>query len=447
MSEEAGEADADPASAARRPAATGRPSIRRVLTSRRFLPFFLGSSLSNIGTWFQNIAAGLLIFQLTGSSLLVGTVHFAQFIGAFALAPWAGAAADRFDRRRLLALTQLLAGLTAGALALVTWLGVVTAPIVVGLSFVLGLALAFMVPALLSLVPLLVEARDLDAAISLNSLTFNLARAVGPLLGALVADQLGYGPAFALNALSFLAFAGALAVLVRPFAQERVPGGSRSRLRHAIADVWREPVWVALLVVVAAISFTADPILTLAPELARDVFGGTDLDAGLLVGAFGTGATVTALTLTGWLRARRNALPGALLVQAAGMLVVAGSPRLGPALGGMLVSGAGYLAAVTRATTRLQSEVPDVLLGRVMALWSLCFVGSRPFAALLDGAVAELAGARVAAAAMAVPTIVVALWCVRVLAPPADDRAPASAEPGDAGGASGPPGRSSDEAG
>ncbi len=404
-------------------AAPAPPSIRRVLASRRFLPFFAGSALSNIGTWFQNIAAGLLIYQLTGSSLLVGTVHFAQFIGAFLLAPWAGTAADRFDRRRLLALTQLLAGITAGVLAALTWAGAVTAPIVVGLSFVLGLALAFMVPALLSLVPLLVEARDLDAAISLNSLTFNLARAVGPLLGALVAEQLGYGPAFALNALSFLAFAGALTLLVRPFEQERISGGSRPGLRHAIADVRRERVWVALLVVVAAVSFTADPILTLAPELARDVFGGTDLDAGLLVGAFGVGATVTALTLTGWLRARRNALPGALLVQAAGMLVVSVAPGLGVALVGMLTSGAGYLAAVTRATTRLQSEVPDALLGRVMALWSLCFVGSRPFAALLDGAIAEAAGARVAAATMAVPTIAVALWGARVLARPSGQNA------------------------
>jgi MFS family permease len=398
------------------------PSIVRVLRGGPFLPFFVGSALSNIGTWFQNIAAGLLIYQLTGSSLLVGTVHFAQFIGAFALAPWAGGAADRFDRRRLLALTQLAAGITAGGLAVLTLLGMVTAPVVVALSFVLGLALAFMVPALLSLVPLLVEGRDLDAAISLNSLTFNLARAVGPLLGALVAERLGYGPAFALNALSFLAFAAALTLLVRPRAQERVRG-PRPLLREAIRDVRREPVWVALLVVVAAISFTADPILTLAPELARDVFEGTDLHAGLLVGAFGTGATVTALTMTGWLRMRRNALPGALLVQAGGMVGVAVAPGLGAAMGAMFVSGAGYLAAVTRATTRLQSEVPDVLLGRVMALWSLCFVGSRPFAALLDGAIAEVAGARVAAATMAVPSVLVAAIGARVLGRPSSAHA------------------------
>jgi hypothetical protein len=101
--------------------------------------------------------------------------------------------------------------------------------------------------------------------------------------------------------------------------------------------------------------------------------------------------------------------------------VVALAPSLAVALVGMLVSGAGYLAAVTRATTRLQTEVPDVLLGRVMALWSVCFVGSRPFAALIDGAIAEVAGARVAAAAMAVPSILVAFWVARILAPTTTD--------------------------
>jgi MFS family permease len=391
------------------------PSIRRVLTSRRFLPFFLGSVLSNVGTWFQNIAAGLLIYQLTGSTLLVGTVNFAQFIGAFVLASWAGAAADRFDRRWLLLVTQVVAGVTAASLAVLTQAGMVTAPLVIGLSFVLGLALAFMVPALLSLVPLLVDRHDLDAAVSLNSLTFNLARAIGPVLGALVAERFGYGPAFGLNALSFLAFALSL-LLVHPRGQVRVTG-PRPKMRAAIGDVRTQPVWMALLVVVAAISFTADPIMTLAPELAKDVFGGTDLDAGLLVGSFGVGATVTALTLTGWMRGKRNALVGALVVQAAGMIVVGLAPTLPVAMLGMLVSGGGYLAAVTRATTRLQTEVPDALLGRVMALWSVCFVGSRPFAALLDGAVAEVAGARVAAIVMSLPTLVVAWWVVRVVRP------------------------------
>jgi MFS family permease len=277
-------------------AAAPRPLPRRttlqVLVSRDFGTFFLGSSLSNIGTWFQNIAAGLLVYELTRSTLLVGAVNFAQFIGAFVLAPVAGAAADRFDRRRLLIVSQLGAATVGGALAVLTAVGTVTTGIVVVAAVLLGLALAFMVPALLALVPLLVPREDLDAAVSLNSVTFNLARAVGPVLGALVVERAGYALAFGLNAASFVAFVLALLV-VRPRRQERAPG-PRPKLLETIRMIRSQPVWAALLVAVVAVSSSTDPINTLTPELAKDVFGGRDLDVGLLVGSFGAGATLTA---------------------------------------------------------------------------------------------------------------------------------------------------------
>jgi MFS family permease len=380
----------------------------RVLASRDFGVYFAGSALSNVGTWFQNIAAGLLVYELTRSTLLVGAVNFAQFAGAFLLAPWAGAAADRFDRRKLLMVSQAGAAVVGAALAVITLVGAATAPIVVAAAALLGLALAFMVPALLALVPLLVDREDLDAAVSLNSVTFNLARAVGPVLGALVVGRAGYGVAFGLNAVSFLAFVVAL-VFVRPRAQERVRG-PRPRLTESIARVRREPVWGALLVVVVVASTATDPINTITPELALDVFGGREVDVGLLVGAFGTGATVTALTLTSWLRTRPHALVGAMLVQGLGMAAVGLAPSFALALLAMAVSGGGFIAAITRSTARLQSEVPDSQLGRVMALWSLAFVGTRPFAALLDGLVAEWLGARAAAMVLALPVMLAAPW-------------------------------------
>ncbi|GGI08789.1 MFS transporter [Egicoccus halophilus] len=391
----------------------GQHGALRVLRQRDFGTYFLGNSLSNIGTWFQNIAAGLLVHELTGSTLLVGAVNFAQFFGAFALAPLAGAAADRFDRRRLLIVTQVAAASVGAVLALLTLTGRVTAAVVVGAAGVLGLALAFMVPALLALVPLLVEPDDLDAALSLNSVTFNLARAVGPVLGALVVERAGYGVAFALNAASFLAFVAALMV-VRPRPQRRTVG-VRPSLFATVRTVRDQRTWAALLVAVMALSTTTDPINTLTPELAREVFGGSDLDAGLLVAAFGTGATLTAFTLLGWLRRRRHALVGAMVVQGVGMALLAVAPTLPLAMAALAVSGGGFLAGVTRSTVRLQSEVPAEELGRVMALWSLAFVGTRPFAALLDGAVAEVFGARAAALVMALPVLIGALWVHRVL--------------------------------
>jgi predicted MFS family arabinose efflux permease len=400
-----------PTDAATDPAGS-RPAWR-VVTQRDFGVYFAGSALSNIGTWFQNIAAGLLIYELTGSTLLVGAVNFAQFLGAFVLAPWAGAAADRFDRRKLLMVTQVGAATVGGGLAVLTFADLVTPAIVVGAASLLGLALAFMVPALLALVPLLVDGEDLDAAVSLNSVTFNLARAVGPVLGALVVEQAGYGFAFALNAASFLAFVVALA-LVRPRPQERATG-PRPRLLESVRMVRRQPVWTALLVAVVAVSTATDPINTITPELAIDVFDGRALDAGLLVGAFGAGATTTALTLTGWLRTEPYALPGAMVVQAAGMIGVGLAPAFPLALLAMAVSGGGFIAAITRSTARLQLEVPDLQRGRVMALWSIAFVGTRPFAALLDGAVAEAFGARTAAVVLALPPLLAAPWVLRRL--------------------------------
>jgi MFS family permease len=391
-----------------------RRSTLQVLVSRDFGVFFVGSSLSNIGTWFQNIAAGLLVYELTRSTLLVGAVNFAQFIGAFLLAPVAGAAADRFDRRRLLMVSQLGAAVVGGGLAVLTALGLVNTPVVVLAASLLGLALAFMVPALLSLVPLLVPRADLDAAVSLNSVTFNLARAVGPVLGALVVERAGYALAFGLNAASFVAFVLAL-LLVRPRHQERATG-PRPKLLETVRLIRSRPVWLALLVSVMAVSTSTDPVNTLTPELAKDVFDGRDLHVGLLVGSFGGGATVTAIALIGWVRRRRHALVGAMVVQGLGLASVAVAPSLPWAMAGFAVSGGGFLAAITRGTVRLQAEVPDDQLGRVMALWSLAFVGTRPLAALVDGVAAELMGARGALVVLAIPVLVAAPWVHRKLA-------------------------------
>ncbi len=385
----------------------------RVLTDRSFGTFFLGSSLSNVGTWFQNIAAGLLVYELTRSTLLVGAVNFAQFLGTVLLAPWAGAAADRFDRRRLLLVTQLAAAAVGAGLAGLTVADRVSPPVVVGAALLLGLALAFMVPALLALVPLLVDEADLEVAVSLNSVTFTLARAIGPVLGALVVDRAGYGVAFGLNAASFLVFALALLV-VRPRPQPP-RATTRPRLRESVALVRADRRWMALLVAVMAVSTSTDPVNTLAPELALDVFAGRELDVGLLVGAFGAGATLTAVLLSPWLRGRPHVLVVAMLVQGAGMLLAGIAPSLGLAMAGFAVSGAGFIAAITRATARLQAEVPDAQLGRVMALWSLAFVGTRPVAALLDGVVAELAGARMAAVVLALPVLLAAPYVHRRL--------------------------------
>jgi MFS family permease len=385
-----------------------------VLADRNFWPYFAGNLLSNCGTWFQNLAQALLIYRLTGSTLLVGVVNFAQFVGTFALAPWSGMAADRFDRRRLMIVAQSFAVVVTAVLALLAAAGRASAPVVIGLALLLGITTAFSVPAMQALVPLLVPTHELAGAVALNSVTFNLARAIGPVVGAVVVDRLGIPAAFGLNALSYVGLIGALLV-VRPREQVRSeagPGG-RVRIRDSFGTVLSDRRIRLLLLAVVALSLTADPVNTLTPGFVTKLFGQRDTLVGVLVGAFGAGA-VAAAFLVGRARSevdRRLALTLGLL--GAGMAAFALAPGFGFAVPALVVGGFGFLAANTTATTAIQLGVADEQRGRVMALWSVAFLGVRPFGSLVDGAVASAVGLRPAAMLMAAPALAAAMLFYR----------------------------------
>jgi MFS-type transporter involved in bile tolerance (Atg22 family) len=152
----------------------GPRAAARVLRSPNFGPYFFGNAASASGTWFQNLAASLLVYRLTHSAFLLGVVNFSQFIPILVLAPWAGALADRFDRRRLLLLTQVAAAAVAGALAVLAWNGA-NEWVVIGFVFATGVTSAFSAPASQALIVQLVEERDVPQAVALNSMTYNLA--------------------------------------------------------------------------------------------------------------------------------------------------------------------------------------------------------------------------------------------------------------------------------
>src|SRR5262249_44936144 len=195
------------------PAPTGPRAAFRVIRQRNFGPYFAGNALSASGTWFQNLAASLLLFRLTGSAFLLGVLNFATFIPVLVLAPWAGSAADRFDRRRLLLVTQssaVVLSATLGVLALDHRAGAAT---VIAFALALGVVSAFSAPAQQALVSSLVSRRDLGAAIALNSMTFNIARASGPALAAAAIAAFGIPWAFFINAASYLVFITALLII------------------------------------------------------------------------------------------------------------------------------------------------------------------------------------------------------------------------------------------
>jgi MFS family permease len=275
---------------------------------------------------------------------------------------------------------------------------------VIGFAALLGIVLALSQPAQMALVASLVPREDVAQAVALNSATFNVARAVGPVSAAAIIAWQGVAVAFAVNSLSYLLLAGAL-VVVRPGPQARA---ARARLRDSVALVRSRPALLLFLLVVAAVSIASDPVNTESPALAH-AFGHSSSWAGVIVGAFGAGAVVAAFGLAGRVTASRRQMTTTLAAMALGMTAFALTRWLPLALVFLAVAGAGYLVSNTSATSRLQLSVEEHERGRIMALWSIAFLGVRPVASLVDGAIAGAAGVRAATVAMALPALAGAL--------------------------------------
>jgi MFS family permease len=348
----------------------------------------------------HNIAAAVAVFEITGSAFQVGLLVFAQFSPALILSPWAGALADRVDRRRLAVLALLLAGTSGAALAI--WVGIVSLDGLPGVwpifaaSMLIGLGSAFSIPALHSIIPSLVSPRDLEGALALTTVTFNLGRTLGPAFAGGVLIWFGTPTAFALNGLSFWLFAVALTAIRFETVVERVSDGKGS-VREGLRFVRGDIGLIVLLGAVASLGFAQDPVNTLAPVLAAE-FGGREPLVGLLVASFGLGS-VTAVVFGGRLRARmgrRTAALSGLTALGVGMLILASAPVSWIAIVGLVISGMGFLFAITSLMAGIYARVPDEFRGRVLALWTVAFLGSRPIAGLVDGAIADLASPRLA---------------------------------------------------
>lgn len=383
-----------------------------LLALRNFGPYFFGNLLSSIGTWIQSIALALLIFRLTGSTFLVAMTSFAQFSGLIVLAPWTGSVADRFDRRRLIVLMQVSASLAGGVLALVTFLGLATPVWLIGTAFLFSISKAFVVPAQQALVPNLVERKDLQGAIALNAITFNLARAIGPVVGAAVILTLGFTWAFSLNALSYLALAGAVMIVRVERHDDRPPAG-RTAFRDTIRLVRKDPLIGPLLVAVAAVAIAVDPVTNLTPAFTVDIYGRPDTFTGVLIGIFGLGAAFTAALLVTRVRASFRNISLAMTGLGLAIITFGMSASATVGLAALFAGGIMYMISISLATTLMQLNVAETHRGRVMALWGVAFLGTRPAASLLDGSVATFANLRVAALVMAIPALAGAVFIAR----------------------------------
>jgi MFS family permease len=382
----------------------GTTSVVRVMLRRNFFPYFVGNLVSNSGTWFQNLAQVILVYRLTGSPFLVGMVNFSQFAAVIFLAPVAGNAADRYDRRRLVIVVQVVAAGLAGLLALITAAGAASTAIVIGIALALGVTTALATPALQATVPALVDRSELPSAVALTAVTFNLSRVLGPILGVVVIAELGMSSAFALNSLSYLALAVGM-MLVSPRLDDRAPSTEPPRLRTSVRMVMNDRELLLPLVVVGLVGLASDPVNTLTPSFATQVFDRPDTFTGFLVGAFGAGAVTAAFAVTGRVTPSYRLLAATMGAMGAGIVTFSLSSTEVVAMLGLFVAGFGYVASVTASTSLLHTAIEESHRGRIMSLWSLSFHGSRPIGSLLDGAIASLAGIRIAGLVMALPTL------------------------------------------
>lgn len=403
----------------------------RLLVDPVFGPYFVGKLLSTAGIWVHNIVAAILAFELSGSAFVVGLVSVMQFGPQLVFAPLSGAMADRGDRRRQVILGRLIAASGSGGLAL--WIAlvgvdglpgawpVVATALVVGIGFVVG------GPAMNAMIPALVRPNELATAVALNSVPFTIARAGGPAVGAVVAASAGPATAFAIAALTNLLF---VALLWPLSFRSRAEGDGKGdmRVRAGLAHVRRDPGIVLLLVGVAAIGLGADPVITLTPSVAAGFGAGSQL-VGVLASSFGVGAGLAFVVLSVLRRSlglpRLGTLGLVLLALGTGAAGISPTPAL--AIAAFVVGGAGMTMSLTSLSTQLQQRVPDALRGRVMALWSVAFLGSRPVAAATNGAVADAWSPATAFLGVAVLVFIAALWTrpERLAARPAP-----TAEPG-----------------
>lgn len=369
----------------------------RALSHRNYRLFFAGQGTSLVGTWITRIATSWLIYRLTGSAAMLGIVGFAGQVPTFLLAPVAGVLVDRWSRYRLLVVTQVLSMLQSFALAALALSGTIRVTHVLLLSCLQGLINAFDTPARQAFVVEMIEDRqDLANAIALNSSMVNGARLVGPSVAGVLIAAAGEGWCFFADGVSYLAVIASLLMM------RLLPTPARGRDQDVLAEL-RDGVRYAfgfapirsVLLLLALISLMGMPYTVLMPLMAGRVLNGGPHTLGFLMGATGVGALSGAV----YLASRRSVvglgrvIPAAAALFGAGLIAFSASRSVALSLALMVVTGSGFMVQMASSNTIIQTIVREDMRGRVMAFYTMAFMGTAPFGSLLAGALAARIGA------------------------------------------------------
>jgi MFS family permease len=391
------------------------PLLALPLRNTNFGLYSVGSGISLIGMWMQRIAIGWLTWQLTESGFWLGVIAFADFFPVILVGPIAGAAADRWDRLKVVKFSQTISLFQAVALFALTASGHINIGLLVTLTAFQGFIVAFNQPARLALVPSLVPEGDLASAVAINSVVFNLARFVGPMLAGLVIVWSGVSAAFAANAISYIPFLLALArIRVAPASVATVQRRSLGAdLKEGIRYTATHPGIAALLVLLIAVGIGGRPLNELLPGFAADVFRAGAGGLAIMASTIGGGAILGGM----WLGHRAHSsglIPialGSALAGALAAIAAVATDRLWAALPALLIFGFSMSAAGISVQTLIQLASARHMRGRVMGLYGLIFRGAPALGALGAGIASSYIGLRWTVFLGALLVVATWLWC------------------------------------
>lgn len=383
---------------------------------RDFLIFWIGAVISNTGTWILNLTLPFVLFELTGSALWVGAAVAAQFLPMFVFSPLGGSVADQFPRRSVLLVMQIAMGLGAGLIWL-AWVSDVRSPSVLLLLVALvGAMNGISMPSWQGFVHDLVPRQDLLSAVTLNSLQFNAARAIGPAIGGVLLATLGPSWAFGLNALSYAFIVTSLVLIRSGRGQHRKRSELKfvQQIRSAISYIGTQPGIMMAFLVAFTVGFLGNPVFSFTVVFAGSVFDVGPLQLGLMNAALGVGAFAAAPLVGGSRFAPKLSVVagGGLVLYGVMLMVFALSPNYFVGVAALIVIGACFLSVVASINTAGQMIVADDYRGRVLALRMMVFTVAAPTGGLVQGWLADVIGPRFTVAGAGVVMVVVALLLI-----------------------------------
>jgi MFS family permease len=369
----------------------------RAFKSRNYRLYFMGQSVSLIGTWMQKTAVSWVIYTLTHSTFMLGLTLFASLFPSFLFSLIGGVVSDRYNRYRVLLTTQVASLIQALLLAILILLKHYAVWEILSLSVVLGIINAFDVPARQSLVYEMVDDKDdLPNALALNSSMVNLSRIIGPAIAGIVLESIGDGACFLLNALSFVAVIVSLLLMKLP---KYVPKAHKKNvfgeLEEGMAYLKRTPSIAFVLIMLALISLLVLPYNTLIPYFARDVFRGTARTFGVIDSFIGLGAFSGAIFLASQKTGAnlKKILCINTLVFGAGLILFSHEHFYPLALIFVTIAGFGMMSQITISNTLIQTTVAPKMRGRVISYYAMAFFGMQPLGGLIVGSISKWIGA------------------------------------------------------